>query len=123
MSSLAILEADWLDSPAAQTLAPPKEYCLGDFNDVPIGQGRAFQVGSETIAVFRQRNGRFYAIQNECPHRGGPLSEGLLGNGTVICPFHAWKVDVATGECLTDPCRIRTYSVREENGLILLSLP
>lgn len=97
---------------------PVSEVCLGAVESVPIGQGRAFRVGTETIAVFRQRNGRLYAIQNACPHRGGPLSEGILGAGTVICPFHAWKVNVETGECLTDPCQLRTYPVRAEAGKI-----
>ncbi len=102
---------------------PSQEVCLGAVEAIPSGQGRAFHVGTETIAVFRQRNGKLYAIQNECPHRGGPLAEGILGAGTVLCPFHAWKIQVETGECLTDPCTLRTYQVREEAGQIYLRLP
>ena len=88
-----------------------------------MGEGRAFHVGSETIAVFRQRSGKITAIQNECPHRGGPLSEGILGADTVICPYHAWKVNVETGECITDPCHLKSYQVHVEAGQVFLKLP
>ncbi|HLK58562.1 MAG TPA: nitrite reductase small subunit NirD [Chthonomonadaceae bacterium] len=102
---------------------PAQEVCLGAVEAIPSGQGRAFHVGSEAIAVFRQRNGKLYAIQNVCPHRGGPLAEGILGAGTVLCPFHAWKIRLDTGECQTDPCTLQTYAVREEGGQIYLRLP
>ena len=99
---------------------PCREVCLGPVEAIPLGQGRAFKVGHKSIAVFRQRSGRLSALQNECPHRGGPLSEGIVGAGTVICPFHAWKFNVETGECLTDPCELTKYAVREENGVVYL---
>lgn len=95
------------------------EVCLGPRDLVPLGEGRRFVVGAEEIAVFRGRDGSLYAIQNRCPHRDGPLAEGILGAGQVICPYHAYKFDVATGACLTDPtCSLRTYPVREEAGEI-----
>jgi nitrite reductase (NADH) small subunit len=79
-------------------------------------------VGNRSVAVFRLRSGRLSALQNTCPHRGGPLAEGIVGAGTVICPFHAWKFNVETGECLTDPCELTPYAVREENGLVYLTV-
>ncbi len=103
-------------------LSQPIEVCVGSLHNIPLGEGRAYRVGSETIAVFRQRNGKVFAIQNECPHRGGPLSEGILGAGSVICPFHAWKVNVETGECVSDPCTLRTYPVRLDGESIYLKV-
>lgn len=100
-----------------------QEVCLGPVDAIPLGQGRAYQVGTHSIAVFRLRGGKLKAIQNECPHRGGPLSEGIIGAGSVLCPFHAWKFELANGECHTEPCTIRTYSVHEENGELFLKLP
>ena len=104
------------------SLLPPREVCLGSVEGISPGQGRAYRVGEESVAVFRQRSGKLNAIQNTCPHRGGPLSEGILGAGTVICPYHAWRFQLATGECLSDPCVLKTYPVREENGQIYLGV-
>jgi nitrite reductase (NADH) small subunit len=95
---------------------------LGPIEKVPLGQGFCFVVGGEEIAVFRQRDGRLFATQNRCPHRQGPLSEGIIGDGKVICPLHAHKFDLCSGagpqpgECL------RTFTVRESGGEILLVL-
>ena len=100
-----------------------KEICLGPVEAIPMGEGRAYKVGAHSIAVFRLRGGKLKALENECPHRGGPLSEGIVGAGTVLCPFHAWKFDLANGECHTEPCTIQTYTVREENGDLFLKLP
>ena len=57
---------------------------LGNIGRIPVGQGRCYVVGAEEIAVFRQRDGRLFATQNRCPHRQGPLSEGVMGGGQVI---------------------------------------
>jgi nitrite reductase (NADH) small subunit len=87
-----------------------------------LGEGRAFVVKETTIAVFRQRNGRLFATDNTCPHRGGPLADGIVGGGKVICPFHAWKFDLETGRCVGEDAIVRTYAVREVNGRIVLEL-
>lgn len=95
---------------------------LGNLDKVPLGQGFCFIVRGEEIAVFRQRDGRLFATQNRCPHRNAPLSEGVIGAGKVICPFHAQKYDLCTGKgAAPDDC-LRTYPVREVNGEIHLSL-
>jgi nitrite reductase (NADH) small subunit len=101
---------------------PAAELYLGLVDDIPPGEGRAYHIGSEAVAVFRQRNGKVFAIQNECPHRGGPLSEGILGGGSVLCPLHAWRFDLKTGDCHNDPCALRAYSVRVEAGRLYLKL-
>jgi nitrite reductase (NADH) small subunit len=70
---------------------------LGPVGRIPVGEGRTFTVDGAEIAVFRPRSGELYATQAACPHAGGPLADGLVGNGTVICPFHAYRFDLATG--------------------------
>lgn len=95
------------------------EVCLGSVEAIPLGEGRAFVVGDLAVAVFRQRDGTLYASQNECPHLGGPLADGLIGSGAVLCPLHAYRFDLRSGACANDPaCTIRTFPVREEGGTI-----
>jgi nitrite reductase/ring-hydroxylating ferredoxin subunit len=61
------------------------------------------------IAVFNV-DGTFYAIDNECPHSGGPLGEGSLKGAMVSCPWHLWRYDVTSGACLTNPFgHVRSY--------------
>jgi nitrite reductase (NADH) small subunit len=108
--------------PNTQHPTPTREVCLGQIEAIPMGQGHAYRIGGEPIAVFRLRDGRVRAIENECPHRGGPLSEGLTGAGAVVCPFHAWKFDLETGDCFNDPCSLRTFPVRVEDGMIYLTI-
>ena len=69
------------------------------------------------VAVFNV-DGEFYAIDNSCPHKGAPLSEGQICGHIVECALHGWQFDVRTGECLTVPERIRIYEVRNEDGLL-----
>lgn len=89
---------------------------------IPPGEGRNFDARGEKIAVFRTRAGSVFAVQAECPHRGGPLADGLLGGTTLICPLHAWKFDVSTGDALFGDCGIKTYPVRvDDSGQIVLS--
>ena len=96
---------------------------LGPVSRVPPGEGRVYSVDGENIAVFRTRGGEVYAVQAACPHRGGPLADGLVGGTTLICPLHAWKFDLSTGEALFGDCGIRTFPVRvDEEGRILLTV-
>jgi len=94
---------------------------LGNLDKIPLGQGLAFRIGSLEVAVFRQRDGKFFAAQSRCPHKSGPLADGLLGAGKIICPLHAKKFDLATGQGPEHLC-LKTYPVREVSGEILLSL-
>jgi len=70
---------------------------LGSVEHIPLGQGRVFEVAGHCIAVFRSRDGSVFATQAECPHRGGPLADGILGQRTLICPLHGCGFDVASG--------------------------
>lgn len=90
---------------------------------IPPGEGRTFEVLGERVAIFRSRSGDLFASQAECPHRGGPLAEGLLGGNTLICPLHAWKFDLSTGEAVAGDCGIKTYPIRANDaGQILLTV-
>ena len=100
----------------------PRTINLGSVEKVPKGQGFCFIVSGEEIAVFRQRDGRLFATQNRCPHRQGPLSEGVAGAGKVICPLHSHKFDLCTGEGPDPKECLRLYPVREEKGEILIGL-
>ena len=94
---------------------------VGAADAIPPGQGRCFLVGGEEISVFRQRDGRLFATQNRCPHKNGPLSEGIVGDGKVICPLHGHKFDLATGEGPEKEC-LRVYAAREVDGGIVVEL-
>ncbi|GAC1300924.1 MAG: hypothetical protein NVSMB19_08300 [Vulcanimicrobiaceae bacterium] len=64
--------------------------------DIPAGEARAYVVGDREIAVFNVA-GTFHAIENSCPHQGGPLADGYIDGCVVTCPWHAWCFDVTTG--------------------------
>lgn len=117
----ARMDTQW--SPGSPATAVPQMIDLGPVEFIPLGEGRAFVVNDATIAIFRQRDGRLFATDNACPHRGGPLADGIVGGGKVICPFHAWKVDLETGRCIGEDVTVRRYTVREVGGRIVLELP
>ena len=102
-----------------------QEYSLGPVDAIPPGEGRAYRVEGREVAVFRSRSGEVYATQARCPHRGAPLADGLMGGGQVLCPFHAYAFDLATGEALNSTCpRLEVYPVSvSANGEIVLGLP
>jgi nitrite reductase (NADH) small subunit len=90
---------------------------------IPEGEGRAFAVGSEAVAVFRTRDGQVFAVQADCPHKGGPLADGLTGGLTLICPLHSWKFDLATGAGIERDCVLRTFPTRiDVHGNIVLTV-
>jgi nitrite reductase (NADH) small subunit len=96
------------------------EIRLGPASNIPPGEGRVFEVEGEKIAVFRTRGGEVYAVQAECPHRGGPLADGLLGGATLICPLHGWKFDLKTGQALFGECGLKTFTVQMDGSENLL---
>ena len=80
--------------------------------EIPEGEGRTFDVEGKQVAVFNS-DGKFCAISEHCPHRGGPLGEGYLENTTVICPWHGWQFDVTTGESPVNPAaKVPCYKVK-----------
>jgi nitrite reductase/ring-hydroxylating ferredoxin subunit len=94
----------------ASSFVEPREISPGECARIQLPSG-------EEVAVFNV-DGEYYAIDNFCPHKGAPLSDGALCGHVVECSLHGWQFDVRTGECLTVPERIRTYRVKKENGLL-----
>lgn len=92
------------------------ETLLGHADQIPPGEGRVFSVAGVDVAVFHTRAGQVYAVQAECPHRQGPLADGLTGGTTVMCPLHSRKFDLTTGVGLQGDCDIQTYPIRLTDG-------
>jgi len=86
-------------------------YAIGSIAQIPPGEGRTFDIEGRKIAVFHTRAGQVYAVDAVCPHRGGPLADGLVGGDTVICPLHGWKFDLRSGETANGSCAVRAFAV------------
>lgn len=85
---------------------------IGSIDDFKAEEGRFVEAGGKELAVFRV-NGGIYAVDNLCPHQGGPLSEGMVEGDQVICPWHAWVFCMKTGVSPVSPnIRVDTYPVR-----------
>ncbi|MBI5329392.1 MAG: nitrite reductase small subunit NirD [Betaproteobacteria bacterium] len=97
------------------------------FEDIPRQGARVVELAHDDavhrIALFRTATDGIYAVKDKCPHRGGPLSEGIVHGGLVTCPLHGFKIDLVTGEAvLPDKGCARTYAVKVEGGQVFLRL-
>jgi nitrite reductase (NADH) small subunit len=93
-------------------------------DDIPPREGRAVKVGNREIAIFNLGE-RFLAVDNRCPHKGGPLADGIVSGAAVVCPLHAWKISLETGEGLNSASAsncVETFRTRIERGVIFLEL-
>ena len=91
--------------------------------DVPVGEGRVVDAEGRALAVFNVE-GAFYALDNACAHRGGPLGEGELDGRAVVCPWHAWRWDVKTGANVNNPAVTMTcFPVAVDGGRVFVELP
>lgn len=102
--------------------------------NVPTREGRAVLLGDREIALFNLgpstalgAGDQFLATDNECPHKGGPLCDGIVTGTSVVCPLHAWKVNLGNGEVERpsqgkDRC-VATYPTRVEDGVVSIGLP
>ena len=89
--------------------------------DILPGQSRAYVVGDREVAVFNVA-GEFFAIENACPHQGGPLADGWIEDAVVTCPWHAWCFNVRTGEMtLGGFTSVDTFDVQVEGSTIRVS--
>ena len=104
---------DWLDIGSVSQISP------GNARTLPVigGPGR---VGSE-IAIFHTLDNRFYALINRCPHKAGPLSQGIVHGDVVTCPLHNWNISLKSGEALgEDTGCVPTIPLRVDAGRIYL---
>ena len=92
---------------------------IGRAGDVPALEGRSLWVGGRRIAVFHTADG-FRAVDGACPHAGGPLADGIVGERCVTCPLHGRRYDLHTGADLSGGEGVRTYEVLEQAGELWL---
>ncbi|HLH19220.1 MAG TPA: nitrite reductase small subunit NirD [Bryobacteraceae bacterium] len=90
---------------------------------IPLREGRSVQIDGTEIAIFNLGD-RFLAVDNACPHRGGPLCDGIVSGATVACPLHGYKICLESGNMLSPDLGVRvdTYPVRVEDGVVLLQI-
>ena len=87
--------------------------------DIPRLGSRVIETDTVRIAVFRTGTDEVFAIKDECPHKKGPLSQGIVHGTSVTCPLHNWKIDLASGEALgPDKGCARTYNTKVVNGMV-----
>ena len=102
------MQAKWLD------IGPVTQIEPGMAATLPV-------VGGEEIAVFHTMRGEFYALVNKCPHKQGPLSQGIVHGGAVACPLHNWRISLSTGEALgEDKGCTPTVPVKIDGGRVLI---
>ena len=96
---------------------------VGRVEEIPVQGARVVKSRHGEIAVFRAADDTIFALRNRCPHRGGPLSEGLVHGRSVTCPLHNWVISLETGAVQgPDEGCVRTITVKVEDGVIALDL-
>ena len=93
--------------------------------DLPLREGRALLLGDLDIALFNLGD-RVLATDNRCPHEGGPLCDGIVSGNTVVCPLHAWKINLERGSVVRPSAQahhcVRTYRTKIVDGVVMLAL-
>jgi nitrite reductase (NADH) small subunit len=102
-------QSDWID--------------IGTLDDIPRQGARVVRRADGDIAVFRTLDDNVFALRDQCPHKGGPLSQGIVHGHKVACPLHDWKISLDTGIAVApdEGCAAR-FPVRVEGGKVFLSL-
>jgi nitrite reductase (NADH) small subunit len=95
---------------------------VGRIADFTPGQGKKVTVGGRHVALFRLGD-EFFALDNMCLHRGGPICDGLIDNGVVTCPWHFWSYEIRTGTMVQDPrVGLSRHEVRLDGEVISVRL-
>ena len=96
---------------------------IGAVEDIPVRAARIVKTQHGCIAVFRTASDKIFAIDDKCPHKGGPLSNGIQHGDSITCPLHNWVFDLNSGEAQgMDDGRVNTYKVKVEQGRILMDV-
>ena len=96
---------------------------IAQLDDIPPLDSRVLKTDTMNIALFRTAADQVFAIKDECPHKQGPLSQGIVHGTSVTCPLHNWKIDLASGEALgPDEGCTNTFAVKIEDGVVFLAL-
>jgi nitrite reductase (NADH) small subunit len=106
---MTIMEKTWLD--------------IGALEAIPMRGARVVKTRVGCIAVFRTAEDKVFALDDKCPHKGGPLSQGIVHGTSVTCPLHNWVISLETGSALgADQGQVKSYPLAVENGRILLEI-
>lgn len=90
--------------------------------DIPLQGARVVETDDARIAVFRTAQEEIYALEDRCPHKGGPLSQGIVMDKRVACPLHGWLIELDTGHaCAPDDGCTRRYRIKVENDEVFLA--
>ncbi|MDP2121970.1 MAG: nitrite reductase small subunit NirD [Hoeflea sp.] len=96
---------------------------IGKIGDIPRRGARCVKHGDMSIAIFRTADDRVFALEDKCPHKNGPLSQGIVHDGCVTCPLHNWVISLETGAAQgADEGRTLSFPVRLEGDEIVLGL-
>jgi nitrite reductase (NADH) small subunit len=96
---------------------------VGSLEDIPLRGARCVKNGDTTIAIFRTADNKVFAVEDKCPHKNGPLSQGIVHDGCVTCPLHNWVISLETGKAQgADEGATRTFPIRMDGNTILLGL-
>jgi nitrite reductase (NADH) small subunit len=100
----------------------PKYIKVAKVNEMPPGTAREFHANGKVIALYNVE-GKFYATDNTCLHRGGPLGAGALEGEIITCPWHGWQYNVTTGEAVFNKeIKVDTYEVKVEGDDIVIGI-
>jgi len=92
-------------------------------DEIPRSGGRTVHAGDISVALFRLTDDTVKAIENRCPHKNGPLADGVLSGGDVLCPLHNWRVNLDSGEVAAPESGcVKRFAVKVEDGQIFLEL-
>ena len=96
---------------------------ITDTESIPPQEGRSVSIGGKELAIFNLGD-RFATIDNQCPHKGGPLCDGIVSGTVVVCPLHGWRFDLNTGLAIRAslPACVRAYPTRVEDGIIVVDV-
>ena len=98
---------------------------LTEVDNIPLREGRRVDIGGRQLAIFNLGD-RFVVVDNQCPHKGGPLADGMVTGDSVVCPLHAWKIGLVSGQVErpsgTGDC-VKSYPTRVDNGIVVVGLP
>ena len=96
---------------------------ITNIDNIPLREGRSVKLGRREVAIFHLPE-KFLAIDNMCPHNGGPLCDGIVKGTTVVCPLHGWNICLESGKVAKPdlPVSVRTYPVRVVDGIIEMEM-
>ena len=114
-----------MSKPSKQATPKPSDTWIdiGALTDIPVRGARLVKTEGGCLAVFRTAEDKAYAINDRCPHKGGPLSQGIVHGNTVTCPLHNWVINLETGAAQgADKGQVKTIPLQVKDGRVLLSI-